>query len=93
MRLIDADALRKDIEADRDASDMPEVWYEGVEYAIYHIDHAPTIKSERKPGKWIEEPNCMYRCSNCGHHYPSIRGYMTDNFCPHCGADMRGEQE
>ena len=42
MRLIDADVLRTSIEKDRDASDMPKMWYEGIEYAINHIIHAPT---------------------------------------------------
>lgn len=43
-------------------------------------------------GRWIEEPNCMYRCSSCGSHYPSIRGYMYYCYCPYCGARMDGEQ-
>ena len=42
-------------------------------------------------GRWIEEPNCMYRCSSCGNHYPSIRGYMYYCYCPSCGARMDGE--
>ena len=42
-------------------------------------------------GRWIEEPNCMYRCSSCGSHYPSIRGYMDYCYCPSCGASMDGE--
>lgn len=42
-------------------------------------------------GQWIEEPNCMYRCSNCGSHYPSIKGYMDYCYCPSCGARMDGE--
>ena len=44
---------------------------------------------ERKTGTWIKEPNCYYRCPECGDHYPSIRGYMTYNFCPNCGVGMR----
>lgn len=42
-------------------------------------------------GWWIEEPNCMYRCSSCGNHYPSIKGYMDYCYCPSCGARMDGE--
>ena len=42
-------------------------------------------------GRWIEEPNCMYRCSSCGNHYPSIKGYMDYCYCPSCGALMNGE--
>lgn len=54
MRLIDADVLRTSIEKDRDASDMPKMWYEGIKYAINHIIHAPTADvPERNVGKWI----------------------------------------
>jgi hypothetical protein len=31
-----------------------------------------------------------HRCSLCGELFPS---YWTRNFCPNCGADMRGEEE
>lgn len=49
------------------------------------------MEADRKNSVWIEEPNCWYRCSRCGNHYPSIRGHMDYNYCPNCGADMRGE--
>lgn len=42
-------------------------------------------------GKWVDEPNCWYRCSNCGQHYPSIRGYMDYKYCPNCGARMEDD--
>ena len=50
---------------------------------------------ERKTGKWSEE----YKCSECG--YSAVIRVEHDgsvvwesepfNFCPNCGADMRGE--
>lgn len=47
------------------------------------------IQSEEKPqGKWI----CEYRTCKC-----SVCGFATVidtyNFCPNCGADMRGTEE
>ena len=54
MRLIDASALRKSIETDRDASVMPKMWYVGIEYAINHIVHAPTVDA-------VE----VVRCKDC----------------------------
>lgn len=48
---------------------------------------------DRKFGEWIEEPNCWYRCSNCGQHYPSIRGYMDYKYCPNCGAKMERSED
>ena len=61
------------------------------------INHAPTIEPERKKGKWIEKSerlaplNTIWwdECSVCGHH---AFNRMTTDFCPNCGADMRGEE-
>lgn len=36
----------------------------------------------------IAIPNCWYRCSVCGDHYPSIADNMKYNYCPNCGAKM-----
>lgn len=49
---------------------------------------------ERKKGKWRErytnttdnEAIGFYSCSECG-----FRDGWNTNFCPNCGADMRGE--
>ena len=51
------------------------------------------IKSAERRGEWIREPNCYYRCSVCGEHYPSIQDSMSFNFCPNCGCRMKGEEE
>ena len=64
------------------------------------VSNIPSAEPERKKGKWIKEDlsgyltpggNSIYHCSECGHTegpYPHPR--LTD-FCPDCGADMRGE--
>ena len=57
------------------------------EVALEALKEEPRIKAE-----WIDEPNCWYRCSHCGSHYPSIIGIMEYNYCPDCGADMRKEE-
>lgn len=61
------------------------------------IDAMPTIE-ERKTGKWIEVDDAYNRirgrCSVCGweaHMYED--DVVGMNFCPNCGADMRGEEE
>ena len=43
--------------------------------------------NERPQGEWVEFEG-GYRCSNCD----DIEVY-TPNFCPNCGADMRGGTE
>lgn len=47
------------------------------------LDLQPTIE-ERKQGEWI-----FSRCDKCGAYHDG----MYRNFCPNCGADMRGEEE
>lgn len=68
-------------------------WQEGglkLAWIEKAVDSARPVADVRENvrGKWIEEPNCWYRCSNCGEHYPSIRGYIDYNYCPFCGATM-----
>ena len=94
MRLIDADALIEETEClfkdHNSTEDYMGIGYNhGVGDSIAIIKNLPTIEAEPvKRGKWIEEPNCWYRCSVCGQHYPSTRGYMYFNYCPNCGARM-----
>ena len=52
---------------------------------------------ERKKGQWelIEEDWNAYRCSVCGEDWvleTSTPEENNMNFCPFCGADMRGEE-
>ena len=51
------------------------------------INDAPSIDIEPKRGEWIDFKN-GWKCSACGKW-----NNETSNFCPNCGADMRGEQE
>ena len=53
---------------------------------------------ERKKGEWLEDFNgfeTIYRCSKCSEEpltkYGTMHDYVLSEFCPHCGADMRGE--
>ena len=72
------------------------------------IDNAPTVHGivayvERPKGKWIADTNHCYdddedtfECSVCKEPFTLICGTTKDNlynFCPNCGADMRGEKE
>ena len=63
------------------------------------INKLPSIQPERKKGKWIYDNGLkQFFCDQCGEPsltYDDIYIYSMDftNFCPNCGADMRGEQE
>ena len=99
MRLIDADAFKEYIRGA--CKEMSHVYKDGGEWAkqitedfCMDIDEQPTIE-ERKKGKWIvcterleETFHTGSRCSVCNYWKPM--GIW--NFCPNCGADMRGEE-
>ena len=81
----------------------------GLDDAIKAVNNLAPAEPERKKGKWIDEKINSYTsrtyCSECGKSAPFI--YKSDdhygnhahgedvrtNFCPNCGADMRGEYE
>lgn len=51
------------------------------------IEEAPSVTpKEPKTGEWIADVD-GYTCSECG-----VFNTDDDNFCPNCGADMRGEE-
>ncbi|MBQ6627943.1 MAG: hypothetical protein IJH65_03925 [Methanobrevibacter sp.] len=48
-----------------------------------------SAQSEQKKEKWVNGV-----CNQCGSHapyWPMASTYYESNFCPNCGADMRGE--
>lgn len=88
---------------DEDLSDYERGWNDACD-AI--ADAAPSVHPERKMGKWIPHKersreyigtvliNVEYDywfCDICG--YRVKNGQPMYNFCPNCGADMRGENK
>lgn len=87
MRPIDADALYIDY--------LYPTTTTGTTCHAYvsqiQINSAPTIEPQRMRGRWVDKNNmegAWNYCSICGEQ--AIDLY---DFCPNCGADMRGEQE
>lgn len=101
-RVIDADALIADLEHDvamdqdsLDNEELTETNRENIQFdkdckqnAIDLLQHAPTIE-ERKKGKWTNDSACEF----CGFQPWYERDIHTLNYCPNCGADMRGGQD
>ena len=61
----------------------------------YTNEGCPTIvcNPERKKGKWIYNTYCS-ECGWANQVEPGFIGPAEEfNFCPNCGADMRGENE
>lgn len=52
----------------------------------------PPVTPQQKTGHWIDieilDSALWHKCSECG----ETEFYAT-NFCPNCGADMRGDEE
>ena len=92
MRLIDADALKNDLDVqyfvnNERVFDIPQI--------KAFVDIEPTV--EAKPvvhGEWEKTRLAgEYICSNCQSLICSgftRMGYEQYKFCPECGADMRG---
>ncbi|MBR2677616.1 MAG: hypothetical protein IKE28_11990 [Solobacterium sp.] len=52
---------------------------------------ATVPSTQPKKGKWIEKSiggEHFDFCSECGY----VEGDAPNNYCPYCGADMRGEE-
>lgn len=90
MRLIDADALRASIEKDREESEMPKQWYFGIECAISHIIHAPTVNAVEV----VRCKECKYdhKCNHSVQRITSKPDYMSIVYVP-IGWCERGERE
>lgn len=60
------------------------------------IKRLPSAQPERKTGRWKRRIvdsgyNADWICSECGYRVKT--DFVNYNYCPNCGADMRGEQE
>lgn len=79
MRLIDADALKFDIMC---------VYGSNPQY-INWLNHAPTVDAVPvRHGKWLWLDGV--RCSKCNY---KLETTWLPNYCPNCGADMRGTED
>ncbi len=97
MRMINADALIEKLEAWKKEAERRDatINYTFASAIIAQVNAEPTIE-ERKTGKWEMKPDTygffeeIPVCSKCGYTTEMRKTY---NFCPHCGADMRGKQD
>ena len=98
MRLINAD--------DINCENLPRKLYPHLKDILDFIDSQPTVE-ERKQGEWktdnvkhdgydIAGVNTWYiecTCSCCNFKIQFIEAHSGQyNYCPYCGADMRGSE-
>ncbi len=90
MRLIDADALEKQL---RERASME--WNQGVATSWSDaylecadiVGDAPTVDPV-KHGHWIMKPNGYGTCSNCKRCSLDLGAGVDSDYCPNCGAKM-----
>jgi transcription initiation factor IIE alpha subunit len=64
-------------------------YYEQDEALLDALSRVPAAVPVKR-GKWIEG-----KCNCCGEHAPywsMATTYYKSNYCPNCGADMRGNE-
>ena len=63
--------------------------------AMRIIESLPSAEPERHRGEWIVDGHerGFSECSKCGYIAVSVLSERHYNFCPFCGADMRGDHE
>lgn len=60
------------------------------------INELPSAQPEPNTGHWVSQKGGGYCCSECGRYALDevdgnfIHVAFKSNFCPYCGADMRG---
>ena len=92
MRPIDADAVIKkliDISTGKDR--FGRGIKVGISNAILRLENATTLTLDalRPKGRWLHHENGVAYCSEC--EMDAVED--GTNFCPNCGADMRGGGE
>ena len=96
-RYIDADALINRLDTDEYGMRLPKAVV-GLTKVL--LDDAPSIDIEPKRGEWVKrthntliaQVNFAY-CSECGQPIMHEHTRPLWNFCPNCGADMRGKDD
>ena len=95
-RLIDANTLKERLN-DLEAQGGHKYYRQGMNDALHDImpnviDDLPTVDAvEVVHGRWIDAREYCgdFMCSKCD----ALYGTNKFNYCPNCGADMRGEED
>ena len=99
MRLIDADAFRREIDNHWPFTNEEQSKHGIADMAkgtlLYVLNCMPTIEPERKKGRWQEDPSGygFWICSTCGFVSEASGADLLYKFCPYCGTDMRGDSD
>ena len=97
MKYINADQFERDCMFDKNCEDMQDVIYKLRDYPSADV-------VEVKHGEWkeVKRWECSthsvtdMKCSVCHHYASQVLPHQTTctyDFCPFCGADMRGGEK
>ena len=64
-----------------------------IQHDIETLKQLPPVTPKRKTGRWLDNYQYGYKCSECGAYLEIDCGDVEMNFCPNCNADMRGKQD
>ena len=97
MRLIDADALRKEYCEGCSHETQEDCKTDPVCATMMWVGDAPTVAPEslRPTGEWVKDYP-FWVCLNCESEIDiknSLGVENRKNYCPNCGAKMKGESE
>ena len=69
------------------------IFVKDLRSVIEVANEMPSAEPEQHRGEWIEDSHerGFSECSKCGYIAVSVLSERHYNFCPNCGADMRGE--
>lgn len=66
--------------------DLDEADYVDKEFIEEELKRVPSVQPKQKTGRWFDVGSLSCRCSECG-----CKNNKESNYCPECGAYMKGE--
>lgn len=83
--------MQFDYDSYEKADEKTQLVCDGISDSIGCVLNLPSAQPQRIKGRWLPHGIPWYQCSECG----AVRENKTfmENFCPNCGADMRGEED
>lgn len=70
-----------------------EFGYSDINREERFIDAINTLPDDRPSAEWNRLSHDTFHCILCGRTFIVMQGDDAMNYCPNCGADMKGDRE